>query len=409
MLKKIVYTLLEKRHYWRYADFGEIAEIYVSRTLRIMAVSMVSIFTAVYLYQNGYHLPYIMLYFASYWILKIILTFPAAFIIARIGPKHATLLSNLAYVPALIVFSQLGKYGVEALILTGILQAVSVSLYDLSHMVYFSKVKHLDHVGKELSFMYMLERVGASISPVIGGLIAFWFGPETTMLVAAIVFALAATPLFFTPEPVRTRQQITFRHFNWRETKRGMLASIGVGADLITSGSTWSLYIALTIFGITTHAIYAQLGALVAVTVLAALLFSRLYGILIDRRRGGELLNIGVAGDALVHLARPFVGTPFGVIMINIVNESATTAYSMPFAKGTYDQADNLPGYRIVYIALISMATSAGSALMALVIGGLALMFGEVPSMQISFIITAVAVILIGLQRFPALRRSQPQ
>ena len=408
MLKPLVYRLLERRHTWRHADFDEIAEIYASRTLRVMAISMVSVFTAVYLYQNGFHLVYIMLYFASYWILKASLTFLAAFVVARIGPKHTTLLSNLLYVLALIIFSQLGKYGVIALIISGTLQAVSVALYDLSHMVNFSKVKHLDHLGKELSFMYMLERGGAAISPIIGGLIAYWFGPEVTMLVAAVVFALAATPLFFTPEPVQTKQHITFRHFNWRDTRRGIFASLAVGADLITSGSTWSLYVALTIFGISTDAIYAQLGALVGVTVLAAVVFSRLYGIVIDRRRGGELLNFGVAGDALVHISRPFVGTPFGVIMINIVNESVTNAYAMPFTKGIFDQADNLPGYRIVYAALISIATSLGSALMALVIGGLSLLNSEVQTLQISFVVTALVVLLIGTQRFPALRRPSP-
>jgi MFS family permease len=408
MIKKLIYRLLERRHFWRHADFGEIAELYASRTLRVMAISMVSTFVAVYLYQNGYHLSFIMMYFAFYFGLRAGLTFPAAFVIARIGPKHATLISNLIYVPTLIVFSQLGTYGIPVLIIAGLLQAMSVSLYDLSHLVNFSKVKHVDHVGKELSFMYMLERIGASISPVIGGVIAFWFGIQITMLVAACVFALAALPLFFTGEPVRTHQQITFRQFNWKDTWRGLLANVGVGADFITSGSVWALYVAIAIFGATTNAVYAQLGALVSVTVLAALVFSRLYGLIIDRRRGGTLLKAGVIGDSLVHLARPFVNTPIGAVFINVFNESATTAYSMPFAKGAFEQADNLPGYRIVYMTMIGVSAPIGAMLMALIIAGISLFFDEVRSMQIAFLLTAVAVLLIRMQRFPALRRYSP-
>lgn len=408
MLKRIIYRLLERRHFWRYADFGEIAELYASRTLRVMAISMVSTFIAVYLYQNGYHLSFIMLYFACYFGLRAGLTFPAAFVVARIGPKHSTLISNLIYVPALIVFSQLGTYGMPVLVLAGLLQAMSVSLYDLSHLVNFSKVKHVEHVGKELSFMYMLERVGASVSPVAGGLIAFWFGPHITMLVAACIFALAALPLFFTPEPVRTHQQITFRHFNWKATWRGLLANVGVGADFITSGSVWSLYLAIAIFGTTSNAVYAQLGALISVTIIAALVFSRLYGVIIDRRRGGALLKAGVIGDALVHLSRPFVNTPIGAVFVNVANESATTAYSMPFAKGAFEQADSLPGYRIVYMTMIGVTAPLGAMLMSLVIAAISLLFDEVRSMQIAFLITSFAVLLIGLQRFPALRRYSP-
>lgn len=405
MLKKIIYRLLERRHFWRQVDFAEIAEIYASRTLRVMAISMVSVFVAVYLYQNGYHLVFIMLYFAVYFAVRAIMSFPAAFVVARIGPKQATLVSNLVYVPALIAFSQLGKYGIYALVVSGLFQAISVSLYDVSYLVSFSKAKHLDNVGKELSFMYILERFGASISPIIGGLVAFWFGPQATMLLAACIFAVAAMPLLFTPERVKTNQRISFRGFNWRDTWRGMVAHLGVGMDVVTTGSVWTLYVAIVIFGTTNNIVYAELGALASVTLLAALVFSRLYGVLIDRRRGGELLNAGVAGNALVHLSRPFVGTPFGVVLTNIVNESVTTAYHMPLTKGVFDQADNLPGFRIVYITFIAVASPLGSMLMALVVAGLAMFMTEAHSMQVAFFITAFAALLISMQRFPALRR----
>ena len=368
-----------------------------------MAVSMVSVFVAIYLYQFGYHLAFIMFYFAAYFALRAILVFPASLVIARIGPKHATLISNFIYVPALLVLSQLDSYGLYALGLFGVIQAASTSLYDVSHLVNFSKVKHLDHVGKELGFMYMLERIGAALSPAVGGLVAFAFGPQATMILAAVVFACAAVPLFFTPEPVQTRQKITFRHFNWRGTWRGLVANVAVGVDFISSGSVWSLYVAIAIFGTTSNTVYAQLGALVSVTVLAALVFSRLYGLLIDRRRGGELLKIGVVGDILAHLMRPFVNTPAGVLTINIANEAATTAYSMPFTKGMFDQADNLPGYRIVYMSLAGMAAPLGAMLMSLVVGILALFMSEVHSMQICFILAALTVGLITIHRFPAL------
>ena len=284
----------------------------------------------------------------------------------------------------------------------------NITLYDLSYSINFSKVKHVDHVGKELSFMYMLERVGASVSPIIGGLVAFWFGPESTILLASSVFALAAIPLLFTPEPVQTRQRITFRHFNWRATWRGLIANLGVGADFITSSYVWGLYVAIAIFGTTTNVVYAQLGALASVTVLAALVFSRLYGMLIDRRRGGTLLKVGLAGDSLTHLIRPFINTPAGAILANIANESSTTAYSMPFTKGVFEQADDLPGYRIVYMTLMGMATPLGAMMMSLAVAGLSALYNEVQSMQLAFFLVAIVVWLIGLQRFPALRRILP-
>ena len=406
MIRKIINRLLEKRYFWRTVDFAEIAELYASRMLRTMAVSMVSVFVAIYLYQNGYRLSFIMVYFTGYFLLRALLVFPAAFTIAHIGPKHAAMISNILYVPALLVLSQLHEYGLIALAAFGLFQAASVSLYDVSHLVNFSKIRNVDHVGKELSFMYIFERVGTSLSPVIGGLVAFWFGPQATMLLAAVIFGTAALPLFFTPEPTRTRQKITFHGINWRAIRRGLLANAAIGADTAITGSVWSLYISIVIFGTTSNAVYAQVGAVLSVTVVAALVFSRLYGLLIDRRRGGDLLKVGVVADALTHFARPFVATPLGVVMTNVANEAATTGYSMPFAKGVFDQADNLPGYRIVYMSLMAIVAPLGAALMSLVVVGLGLFFSEVHSMQISFIVIAWVVLLIGTHRFPALQRN---
>jgi hypothetical protein len=80
----------------------------------------------------------------------------------------------------------------------------------------------------------------------------------------------------------------------------------------------------------------------------------------------------------------------------------------MPFAKGAFEQADNLPGYRIVYMTMIGVSAPIGAMLMALIIAGISLFFDEVRSMQIAFLLTAVAVLLIRMQRFPALRRYSP-
>lgn len=404
MLKRLVYHLLERRHYWRYVDFAELAELYASRTLRVLAVSMVAVFVAIYLYQNGYHLSYIMGYFMLYYVLRALMSFPSAFVVARIGPKHATLISNLLYVPALLAISQLDVLGIVALAVCAVFQSLSVSLYEVSYLVNFSKVKKDDHVGKELGFMYLLERVATGISPVVGGLIAYYFGVQATMYFAALLFALAALPLFFTGEPVRTHQLITFRQFNWRQTYKGLYANAAVGVDFVASGPLWALFIAVSIFGTASDSVYAKVGALASVTILASLIFSRIYGILIDRRRGGELLKYGVMCNSVIHIFRPLVTTPVGILLTNISNESATTAYAMPFSKGMFDMADSLPGYRIVYMTVQSIAVSFGAALMALIVGLLSLILNETQAMQVGFIVAAPMVLVILNHGFPALR-----
>ncbi|HEX8390230.1 MAG TPA: MFS transporter [Candidatus Saccharimonadales bacterium] len=403
MVQKILHRLLWQRHYWRTVGFSELAELYANRLLRLMAVNMVSGVVGIYMYQLDYPVWFIMVYFGLYFLARALWTMPAAYLIGRIGPKHSSFVSNVLAIPALIALTQLEHLGVAALIIYATMQTFCVTLYSIAHHVNFSKVKHQDHAGKELGFMYIVEKVGTGLSPLIGGVVAYMYGPQATMWAACIIFLVAAGPLFLSPEPIVTHQRVMFRGFNWRGTWRNLVSSAAIGIDSILSASTWSLYLAIAVFGTTSNVVYAQIGGLMTVAFVASLLFSRMYGLLIDRRRGRELLMVSVIGDAVLNLVRPFVNTPASAITVNVANEAITAGYTMPYLKGQYDMADNLPGYRIVYTALMEAAISLGAALIGFVVAGLVLMVGEVRGMQVGYIVAAVAVLPIMMHGFAAL------
>ncbi len=404
MITRLIYYFFERRHYWRDVTFSEMAELYASRALRTLAVSMVTIFIGVYLYQNGYDVTFIMLYFASYFLYRAALAYPFAYVIARIGPKHATLLSNFLYVPALLLLVTLPEYGIWALIGTALFQGLSVTLYDMAYLVGFSKVRHEEHAGKELGYMNMLDQIAKGTSPIIGGFVAYLFGPQSTLLLASVIFVTAAIPLFFTPEPVRTHQIITFRGLPRRKIARSVFTNILIGCDVIASGLVWSLLLITTVFSVTSNAVYAQLGILSSITLVTSIIVARVFGLIVDKHRGDELLRVGVVADSLLHVARPFVGSAVGIGLVNVVNEMATTAYAMPYTKAMFALADDLPGYRIVYMSLMSAAIALGASMFCVIVAGLSLMFTTPQSLQISYGVIAVLVLGIILHGFSALR-----
>jgi len=407
MIRKFLRHLLERNHYWRTVGFSELAELYANRLLRLMAVNLVSGVVGIFMYQLGYEVWFILAFFAAYFAVRGVLAVPAAYFIGRIGPKQATLVSNFLYIPALLALTQLEGLGVYALAVFGILQGFAVTLYSISYHVSFSKAKHPDHAGKEISFMYMVEKLGTGLSPLFGGFIAYLFGPEATMVVAMVVFIISAGPLFLTPEPIMIHQKIIFRGFNWRGTWRNLTSAAAIGVDQISSAAMWSLFVAIAIFGTTSNIVYAQIGGLMSIAFLASLAFSRLYGLMIDRRRGNVLLRASVVGDFFLDLARPFASTPLGVILINVSNEAITSGYSMPYLKGQYDMADSLPGYRIVYTSLMEAALCLGAALFGTAAACIVAGVGDVRGMQVSYIVAAICVLPILIHGFPALRRSR--
>lgn len=405
MLKKFLRRVLERRHYWRTVGFSELAELYANRMMRQMAVNMVTGVVGVFMYQQGYAIWQIMAFFALYALFRVVYVVPAAYFIARYGPKHATLASNIIYIPGLVAMTQLSGSGSGVLWVYAALVTASVVLYNISYHVSFSKVKHSMNAGREIGFMYIVEKLGAGLSPIVGGFIAYWFGPEATLWAASALFLLSTVPLFFSPEPVMTKQKILFRGFNWRATWRQLLSSAAVGMDQSSSLGLWSLFVAVVILGTSSNVVYAELGALAAVAFAASLIFSKIYGSIIDRQKGDTLLKTSVAANSLLHLSRPFVSTPLGIVFVNIINEAATSGYTMPYLKGMYDMADSLPGYRIVYIALMDLAAYTASALYFVIVAALSYVLGGVLGIQVAYIVVAALSIPIMFHGFPALRK----
>jgi len=404
MFKSFLYRIIERRHFWRYATFSEIAELYMSRTIRVIAMSIVSGFTSVYLYEKGYSLVFIMAVFGIYYFIKIPLVFLAGRYIARFGPKHGILMSNLLYVPSMVALGLMPVFGIFSIVLWIVFMALSSSIYQLSYCVDFSKVKSVEHAGKELAFMNILEKIAIGISPLIGGLIALYLGIEVVIWISAIMFLVSALPMLRSAEPTRLRQKIKFEGFPWLTTIRSIISQTGVGFDAVTTGIIWHMFIVIVVFPGAGWEVYVNLGALSSVTILTAIAASYAYGKLIDNSKGGNLLKISVIANALVHMSRPFANVPISIIGTNVANEAATMGYSMAFTRGIFDTAD-LSGHRILYLCICEAVANFGATLACLILMLLIVLVGNVSGLNIFFFIAAGFVLLIGTARFDIYRK----
>lgn len=403
MFLGLIHRLFERRHYWRHVGFSELAELYAAELIRTLAVGMVSILVVIYMYQIGYSLVEIALFYAAYQFFRGLITIPIAHLIGYIGPKHGYLISNILLVPMILSLSFLPDYGLWVLLFFGFTQALAVSMYWVSYYVNFSKIKHSDHAGKEIGYVFILRRVAAALSPLAGGLIAFAFGPQATIYIASVLFLAAAVPLLQTAETTITRQKITFKAFNYRGVWKNLMAHFALGADAAASLAIWPLFIAIVVFGISGNQVYAQVGAVTSITVVVALLVTHAFGRVIDKSQGGTLLKYSAFVNTALHALRPFVATPYGVVMTNVVNEAATTGMQMPFQKAMFDMADSLPGFRIAYLALMEMAASFGASALYLVVAVSAIFVGEADGMRLSYFILAPASVLIAFHGFKLL------
>jgi len=364
------------------------------------ALFIASAFMSVYMYQIGYSIGHISLFWAAFYLFKTIIALPVAGLIARIGPKHSILVSNLLYIPAMISFVFLPVLGPWLLLPVLILQGTSASMYAIAYIIDFSKVKSIEHAGKEIAYMNIFEKTTTSISPLVGGVLAYFFGPQFVLVVAALLFALAAVPLFNSGEQVQIGKKLQFKGFPWRLIRQHWIAQVAIGYDIFASGTVWTLYTAVIVIGISSsNEIYVITGALLSVVLVATLISSYIYGKIIDKKQGGMLMKASIVANSITHLVRPFITSPFTVAGANIANEVTTTGYSMPYARAVFDNAD-LSGHRATYIGMVDALSNFGAFLAAGTLGILVLAAGSNFALTNFFFVAAVAALLILTAHF---------
>jgi len=403
-----MYLIVRRTHFWRHIGFAELSELYVSRMLRVMAVQMMGGFAIVYLLQLGYPLHFVALFWFSYFALRVLLSPLVAVTVARYGPKHSTLISNVGQIIAAVflILASNPSFGFVALLIYMPFAGFSRSLYDVAYLVDFSKIKHVEHAGRELGFMQIIERAVLAIGPLIGGLIALLFGAQAMLGFGSFLMLVAALPLFFTDEPVQVRQKITLKHFNWRVAWKPTLANIATGVDVDLSGIMWAAFLAIVVLGgVNNHAIYAEIGALSSISIIVSIVVAYTYGKMVDNHQGKSLLKWSVIGDTVLHMVRPFVSTPVQALGANVANEVVTTGYTMPATRGIFDTADGLPGYRIIYMTIMGASLAAGDCITMLVLALLTSFLPDSSALKGVYFVLAPVILLILFHTSAVYRR----
>lgn len=402
MLQKIIHRLLRHRHFWRETSFDELSELYISMMFRGLSLSLTGIFVPVYMLHLGFSLTAILLVMAWYFTFRVIIfDWLAAVITAKLGPKHTMLIGYCCLIVSSLLFLTLPQLHWPVWVLGGVWGA-SAGLFFIPFHVDFSKVKHPEHGGKELGFLTIMERIGSIIGPVVGGIVATIFGAQYIFLVSVILLIIGVFPLFRTGEPVRTNQKLNFNGLHVKDLKRDFISITGLGVENTLSLNLWPMF--LGSFVLLGSSVYAQLGLISSVSFVVSILAAHTIGQLIDNKKGRKLLRTSASINALIHLFRPFVTSLPLALGVNMANEAVTPGYRMPYVKGLYDSADDLPGYRIVYITSMELIASIAKASAWWLLAALTLVFSDRTVINIGFVIAASASCVIMTERFRALK-----
>lgn len=396
MIKKIVHTFLRRTHFWRDTGFDKLSELYVSNMLRSVALTIFFVFIPFYMYDHGYSAVSILALYGCFFVVRAPSDIIAGYYVARFGPKHTIILSNLFQIINATMLLTVPQQHWN-IILIALPFGIAQSFFFIAYHVSFSKIKHTPKAGAELGHMQIFEKVGFMLGPLVGGVVGSVLGSQYIFITATLLLILSLWPLLLTSEPTKTNQKITFKTLPVQKIKRDIFSNICIGVENTLCQNAWPFYVAIFILS---GAVYAQLGFLTALAVLVAIISAKLMGRISDTRLARPVMRTSLYLNAFVHCLRPFVGNIGGVLAVNIANEAITTGYRMPFMKGLYAAADELPGYRIAYISSLECAGSIVKATTWFLLALLATAFSLKVVLILAFLIAAAASIGVTKECF---------
>ncbi|MBI1862835.1 MFS transporter [Candidatus Microgenomates bacterium] len=398
-IKKRITQLLRKHHYWREIGFDELSELYIGAMFRSLSLSIIGVFIPLYLLRLGYPVLDIVVLFAWYYVFLVPLAPVTAKLILLIGPKHTILVSHVFQIATLGLFMTLSLFHWPLLVLAAV-WAIANSLYYIAYHVDFSKIKHTEHGGKELGLASILENIGYAAGPVVGGILATFFGAQFAFLVATVILFIGIVPLMSTAEQVTLHRPLNFRLFTLRRMFRDSFVFSWLCVENLVSTFFWPLYISLFLV---TGLAYAELGAISTAGFLASLIMARLIGQLTDRHKGRQLLQGSVLGMSATFLVRPFLQSIGIAGFVNLIYQSATMGMNLPFYKGLYDHADEYGEHRVEYFTILEVVNA---FLRALVCWAAVLLLGHYNTqlvLMLTFVLAAIACCAGIAERFEAL------
>jgi len=398
----IIYGLFHHHKKWRDIKMSELSELYVSNTLKTLAVSLVGIFIPIYLLDLDYSLAEVAIFHVIFFGVRPSFDLLTGWLVTRYGPKHVMRLSYFVTTIAMGFLVTLPDIHYP-LWLIATVWSFGWASYWLAYHADFSKIKDKAKEGREYGNMMILIRLSAASGPLVGGLLAWAFNVQLVFMLAVGMMFLAAVPLMMSPEPIKTRSKLSFERIPPKKIWRDLLAYAGAGFESTVPTIIWPLFIAVGVFSFD-DAVYAKVGFFSSLALIFGLIFLKFSGKLLDRHKGGKLLNYSTMVNSLSHAIRPLISNGWGVGLMNFAYEPFYNGFRLGLTKGIYDRADSFGKARVSYLTTMQTAVAAGKLLFSVIFWILATSFDPIKALQLSFLVAAIGSSLTLVQKFPGLQ-----
>lgn len=364
----------------------QVKELYVATAIMDLAAATMLIFEPIYLYEKlGLGVDKILWFFVLVYIVYLFLIPFGAKFAAKFGFKPSLIVSipiQLAYWACLFFAKDVPHLVLVAAFFYGLAK----SFYWPAFGAILAKYSHTGQMGREFGALMALVQLTQIFGPLIGGIIAQVAGGEYLLIVAGVVYALSAIPLFMHKEKTEIlnyRFTDTIKFFYTQS--RQALAYLGFGEELVFLVA-WPVFIYLTVQA------YGSSGLLVTVASLLSAILCLYLGKITDGKSKFSVLKFGSILSFIFWIVRPFLPTAPGVLATDTAGRTAKNLFYIPVNTITYQRAQE-KGV-LSYIVFFEQSLSIGKILTAILC---AIIFSATASFTPIFFLAAILSLLYML------------
>ncbi|MBU1071600.1 MFS transporter [Patescibacteria group bacterium] len=371
---------LSERLGLRAGKTDSLISMYWNVLLRGLGMSMLGLFVPIYIYKIGADwggmiggLQLVAGYMLIQRSLIALVTIWVGGLVNKLSFRWSVLLGSFLTVLYYLLPSLIDG-SLMLVVVMAVITAFSIPFYWLSRLSILAVDGEHKSFGKEMGIVTLLERGGAILAPVVGGVVAQVFGFKTLFAVGVVVISVSTVPLFYMKHHQHDGRVSWAGFKGWFKDIKNrhlVVSFVGEGMDGFITSFYWPLYIFLMIGSL------EVLGGLISVTmffsVLTVLLASRWF----DKKRavGGkedEKMFWWFGGlFAVTRVLRAGFGNLIGLFSIDLVTKLIAPLYWIPFGGYVCSAGKKAGGLRFyAYREVVySLAIVVASGVVLLILG----------------------------------------
>ena len=374
---------LSLTHYFNKDIRKEMGELYASSAISTFALSVISVFEPIFLYHVlHFSIPKVLMFMAVvYAVYIIVIPFGGKFA-SVYGYRHCIALSvpfQIFYWLALL--SSISHP--NAAFLAAIIFGLQKSFYWPGFHSVIARYAQTEQVGREFGMAYAINNLAQIGGPLIGGILAQYFGMPAAFLCAAVIYCLSAVPVLMAPE-IFTPKIYSFRQTLqlYKEFPKKLLGYLGFGEELLVL-TVWPIFIYIIVKD------YKDTGLLAAGASLAAAVLALFLGKITDTYTKRILIKIGALFTSVFWFGRFFATNFISTFAADSLSRTAKETLFIPLSTLTYIRAE---ATHIVPYAVFFEQSLAIGKLAAALLG--ALLFSLTGSFMVLFIVAGAFSLL---------------